>query len=96
MMLGHPLKAAEDCCVALKFHPGNVKIQLRYARCLLLLGDLEAAFQEASDVLTRENIDTVIKNEANEIHKDIQTCEKSSSNSWPSFKAVRGGERCRG
>ena len=76
MMLGHPLKAAEDCCVALKFHPGNVKIQLRYARCLLLLGDFEAAFQEASDVLTRENIDTVIKNEANEIHEDIQTSEK--------------------
>lgn len=76
MMLGHPLKAAEDCCVALKIHPGNVKIQLRYARCLLLLGDFEAAFQEASDVLTRENIDTVIKNEANEIHEDIKGSEK--------------------
>ena len=76
MMLGNPLKAAEDCCNALKIHPGNVKIQLRYARCLLLLGDFEAAFQEANDVLTQENIETVTKNEANEIHKDIQTSER--------------------
>ena len=76
MMLGNPLKTAEDCCNALKIHPGNVKIQLRYARCLLLLGDFEAAFQEANDVLTQENIETVTKNEANEIHKDIQTSER--------------------
>ena len=41
-----------------------------------MLGDFEAAFQEANDVLTQENIETVTKNEVNEIHKDIQTSER--------------------
>ena len=76
MMLGHPLKAAEDCCVALKFHPGNMKIQLRYARCLLSLGDFDNAFQEASDVLRRSDIDKSAKIEARGIQDDIQTTEK--------------------